>query len=154
MPAPVRVELRGVLEARAKADQVVRDLSGAPMLTAMRDATMLVTRTARQEAVVDRGLYRASIVPAIETRGAQVVGIVGSNAAHAPYAVLGSRPHWPPMQALVGWARRHGIDVFLVARAIARRGTRGDRSLIIGLERNTNQITSLLARAVTRIVDH
>lgn len=35
----------------------------------------------------------------------------------------GSKPHWPPISALEGWAERHGIPAFLVARKIAREGT-------------------------------
>lgn len=37
----------------------------------------------------------------------------------------GSRPHFPPIAALKGWADRHDIPVFLVARKIAREGTKG-----------------------------
>lgn len=35
----------------------------------------------------------------------------------------GSKPHWPPISALEGWAERHGIPAYLVARKIAREGT-------------------------------
>jgi len=51
----------------------------------------------------------------------------------APYAVYVNQnpgdpdrtmPHWPPISALQGWADRHGIPVFLVARAISKRGTK------------------------------
>jgi len=35
----------------------------------------------------------------------------------------GTKPHWPPVKALQGWARRHGIPAFLVARKIAKDGT-------------------------------
>ena len=34
-----------------------------------------------------------------------------------------SKPHFPPLDPLRTWARRHGIPVFAVALAIARRGT-------------------------------
>lgn len=35
----------------------------------------------------------------------------------------GTKPHWPPVAALQGWAKRHGMNPFLVARAISRHGT-------------------------------
>ncbi len=44
------------------------------------------------------------------------------------YAVpleLGSRPHMPPIDALQGWADRHGIPVWALAKKIARDGTEG-----------------------------
>ena len=36
-----------------------------------------------------------------------------------------TRPHFPPIQALQGWADRHDIPVYAVAQKIARDGTRG-----------------------------
>lgn len=42
-----------------------------------------------------------------------------------PYAAViefGSKPHFPPIEALQGWADRHGIPVWAVARKIAREG--------------------------------
>lgn len=35
----------------------------------------------------------------------------------------GTKPHFPPISALQGWADRHGIPVWAVARKIAREGT-------------------------------
>lgn len=44
----------------------------------------------------------------------------------APYAVYvehGARPHFPPPDALEGWARRHGFDsTWPICLAIAKRG--------------------------------
>jgi len=42
---------------------------------------------------------------------------------YAVYVEEGTRPHFPPREALQGWADRHGIPVFLVQRKIAREGT-------------------------------
>jgi len=49
----------------------------------------------------------------------------GSVSARKPGAWVdqGTKPHWPPVSALRGWAQRHNIDPFLVARKIAREGT-------------------------------
>lgn len=62
-------------------------------------------------------------------------GSMGTTLNNPPYPIFveeGTRPHWPPQSAnnpraagLRSWARRHGIPVFLVARAIARHGTQG-----------------------------
>lgn len=55
---------------------------------------------------------------------------VGANESVKPVVVAsvahGTRPHWPPWgpgSKLAEWAARKGIPVFLVARAISRRGT-------------------------------
>ena len=34
-----------------------------------------------------------------------------------------TRPHFPPVKALTGWAKRHGMNPYLVANSIAQKGT-------------------------------
>lgn len=54
---------------------------------------------------------------------------IGTNLVYAPVMEFGRRPgRMPPPQALAGWARRHGFPdtaLFVLARAIARKGIRG-----------------------------
>lgn len=53
------------------------------------------------------------------------LGLTVTNPAkHAPYVEYGTAPHFPPPQALAGWASRHGFStdpgtLFVLARAIA-----------------------------------
>lgn len=42
---------------------------------------------------------------------------------YAYYVEEGSPPHWPNIDALQGWADRHGIPVWAVAASIAKKGT-------------------------------
>lgn len=42
---------------------------------------------------------------------------------YAAAVEYGTKPHWPPISALEGWAQRHGIPAFLVARKISIEGT-------------------------------
>lgn len=63
----------------------------------------------------------------VSTTSNSVQSEIKPSAAADKYAAAvesGSRPHWPPIKALQGWADRHDIPVFLVARAIARKGTK------------------------------
>lgn len=172
MPARVSLELKGLREQQREAERIVRELGGGPMVEAMRQATMLVQGTAKREAKVDTGMYRASITPAVSVHGTVVEGIVGSNLKYAPYVVLDTRPHWPPIEAIRQWVHRKGIGgrvlgqgrirrasasvergiAFLIARKIARRGTKGDRSLMLGIERNAPRIYALFERAVVRVL--
>lgn len=39
------------------------------------------------------------------------------------FVEAGTKPHFPPIKALQGWADRHNIPVWAVARKIAREGT-------------------------------
>ncbi|KKK86974.1 hypothetical protein LCGC14_2757880 [marine sediment metagenome] len=50
--------------------------------------------------------------------------LVVATAPHSIYAHEGTKPHWPPVDAVRGWAERHGIEPFLVARAISKKGTK------------------------------
>lgn len=42
---------------------------------------------------------------------------------YAAAVEYGTKPHFPPIAALQGWADRHNIPVWVVARKIARDGT-------------------------------
>lgn len=148
----LRVEIRGLKEAQAKMEQVVKDLNGAPYLNAMRDATLIVTRDAKINAPVDTGRLRASITPQVRQRWTHIEGVVGSNVKYAPYVELGTRPHFPPPGALATWARRHGISEFLVQRAIGLRGTKAVKFLQRAFEDNIQRIVGILGHAVGRIV--
>ena len=90
----VRVEVRGLRETQKKLEQVLNDLRGSPMLQAMRDATLIVERSAKLYAPVDTGRLRASITPEVRTGfggGDVIQGVVGSNVEYAPYQELGTR---------------------------------------------------------------
>lgn len=152
MADAVGIEVKGLKETQRKVEQVVRDLHGAPMLNAMRDATLLVQRDARKLAPVDTGRLRASITPQVRTRGNNLEGVVGSNVKYAPYMELGTRPHFPPLAALEVWAARHHTTAYAVCRAIARRGTKARRFLQNAFLQNRDRIVLRLNRAVKDIV--
>lgn len=87
----VKVEVKGLRELQKKSEQTVRDLRGEPMLKAMRDATLIVTRGAKINAPVDTGRLRASITPEVRSEGEDMLGVVGSNVIYAPYQELGTK---------------------------------------------------------------
>jgi hypothetical protein len=176
MPAPFSIELKNAREEQKRAEQNVKDLQGAPFLRAMQQATLLVERTAKKEAKVDRGMHRSKLTPDVTQVGTVTTGIVGSNLAYAPYAVLDTKPHWPPLAPLIEWVHRKGLAgsysvttrrrvgskssqytedrrvAFIIARKISKRGTKGDMSLIKGIEQNAPRIYTLLGNAVAEIV--
>jgi len=122
------------------------------MLETMRNATLMVSGSARTYAPVDRGILRASIIPEVRTEGKTVIGVVGSNKIHAPFPETGTRPHWPPLAALETWAARHGTTAFVVARAIAQRGTRAVHYLQRAFDEHRNSIMELIGRGVDSII--
>ncbi len=152
---PVDLSVHGLTETRRKLEQAAADLHGQPLLDGMHQATLLVERDARKNAPVDSGRLRASIASEVRVEGIgakSVIGVVGSNVAHAPYQELGTRPHWPPIGAVETWARRHGMSAFLVARAISRRGTKAQRFLGRAFDTNKPRIVAILGQSVAGIV--
>ena len=159
MAVQIKIDVEGLEKLQRKKEQMVRDLHGTPMLNAMRKAALLVVRDAKVYAPVYHGRLRASITPDITTEGKNVVGRVGSKVHYAPYMELGTgtfagRPrHFPPPSALKGWARSKGLNAYVVARAIGRRGgLRPRRFLQRAMEQNRGQIKTLLGNGVNLIV--
>jgi hypothetical protein len=118
---------------------------GAAATAAMQRSVLLVEADARAHVAHDTRALMNSISSRVEGRGTHLVGLVGPSLRYGQYVETGTRPHWPPRAPLEGWARRHGIPVFLVQRAIARRGTRARPFLAPALTRNVARIVRLFA---------
>lgn len=99
---------------------------------------------AKQLCPVDEGELRASSEIRVEHGSRGPVGTLTFTAGHAVFVHEGTRPHWPPFQAVARWAARHGFPgPFLVARAIALKGTKGTPFL-------WNALNEVIARARRR----
>lgn len=126
-----------------------------PMCTVAADPVMAfighygmeVAERAKARAPVDTGRLKASIV----FRWDQDSGRVYSTAPYAGFVDQGTRPHWPPVRALEGWARRHGIPAFLVARSIAEWGTEATHFISGALADTERSLPRLLQDTATRI---
>lgn len=154
MADDLKVEILGKVEAQRKLEQVVADLRGQEFLDGMRNATLTVQRAARKNAPVDTGRLRASITAEVRnspTTGA-VQGVVGSVVEYAAAVELGSRPHWVPVSALQVWARRHGVNAYALAKAIAKRGTRPREYLQGAFDESQSTIVLNIGDVVSRIV--
>ena len=52
-----------------------------------------------------------------------LIAEIGPTAPYGPYVEYGTKKHFPPPDALEGWAKRHGFDsAWPICRAIAKRG--------------------------------
>lgn len=112
-----------------------------PVRQFLLKSAILMEANVKKETPVDTGRLRASITHKVEPFRA----IVGTNVSYAPHVEFGTRPHFPPLAALQPWARRHGFPpgrqgAFLVALAIARRGTRARRMFQKGMEQSRGEI--------------
>lgn len=141
-----QVTIEGLEELQKKAEQMVRDMSGNPMVAAMRRATLLVTESAkrRPRMPVDTGRLRASITPEVITGPNIVQGIVGSNVFYAPFQELGTLDYAGAETSTVS----EGAGV---KGEVKLRGIRPRRFLLGAIEDNAQKIAELLSRAVDKI---
>jgi len=144
-------------------DRVRKGLSAAPaeVAKATRDAmtTSLVLLEADQRRNVAQDTRRlmGSINHTITGSGGNLTGRVGPSVRYAYWVEHGRKPgRPPPTDAIAGWARRHGANPFVVARAIGRHGTRARPFVAPSYTRNRTRIKKIFedigARVVARII--
>ena len=119
--------VKDIEKAQKEIARKLRELTGGPVIAAMRTATLLVFRDARIFSPVDTGRLRASITPSVSSSAEKVEGVVGSNVHYAPYQETGT---WP-VQA----------------------SGRGPRYLQRAYEKNVQRIIGLFERAIKKITE-
>jgi len=164
------------LRGRAMSDGLTITLQGWEQLErAFRQAPDVVreeltafahgaTQLLRSE-VVDRtpaamGTLRASISAQVDRLADGVLGVVGTPSPYAVPVELGTRPHFPPVQALEDWVRQKlGLSgkeahsaAFLIARKISKKGTKGHFMFRDAYQANAGEIQQQFDAAAARIV--
>jgi HK97 gp10 family phage protein len=84
----------------------------------------LARRNIRSNDSYTSGELYDSIVTEVSARGLAIY--VGSTSKYAPFVEFGTRPHFPPLDAIREWCRLKGIPesaAFPIAKKIAERGT-------------------------------
>lgn len=126
----IEIEVKGLEEMMRRLDpSKVTPAIKRGMESAMRDAA----NQAKLQTSVDTGQLRASIESEVRVEGDDVLGVVGTNKEYAKPIEYGTgifsdapdsshSPYFPPPSALEGWAKRHGLNAFAVARGIFMRG--------------------------------
>ncbi len=125
----IQMRIMGLEELLEKADP---KLLAEPLRKLFTDASLRLERRAAQLTPKDTGILASKITHRIDTSPVPMWGQAYTNVKYAPYVEFDTRPHWPPIKQFTGktealdiWARHHHISAFVVARAIARRGTKG-----------------------------
>lgn len=147
---PVSIEIVGASQLSASLGKAASSVS-LELKTAMTTSLLLIEGDARRGVKRDTGRLQNSIAHSISGTGLE--GKVGPSVAYGLYVELGRRPgKMPPLRAIEGWARRHGINPFLVARAIGRKGIKAQPFLIPAFEKNQRRITELFASVGARVL--
>lgn len=138
-------------------DVVVQELSAA-----MTEADLLIEREVKERTPKAHGLLRESVIGVESINGLHVEGFVSSPLAYAVSVELGTKPHFPPIDALVDWVKvRFGVQsdkvargiAFMIGRKIAVRGTKGAFMFERTFQAMDGQVTEIFGRAQQRIVD-
>jgi hypothetical protein len=156
-PAVDVSELRMLQKAFAQAPQMAQQ----EMTAFMHTATAHLQAEAQTLTPTTHGTLRASIIGNVTplANGIGVEGVVGSGLAYALPVELGTKPHMPPIEPLVDWAKqKFALDekaarstAWAVAKTIAKRGTLGVGMFHRAFAANRGQLQSQFEATVRRI---
>lgn len=139
----------------AQAPEVTR----RELLAAMTQGTLLVEREVKDGMPRVTGLTAASVASDAFSTPVGVIGTVGSSQPSATFLELGTKPHMPPVEALVPWVKAVlGVEpkrarsvAFLVARKIARKGTKPRRVFDNAAAATEGQVLRMFEDAAGRV---
>jgi len=116
-----------------------------PLKKLLNSVSFGAMATIKELTPVDTKNLRDSIHATIDSSSVPLWGKVSTNVLYANYVEEGTKPHFPPPAALDVWAQRHGFESgFVVARAIARKGTKGHHMFRAGLEKAQASLGGLI----------
>ncbi|MCB1908812.1 MAG: HK97 gp10 family phage protein [Rhodocyclaceae bacterium] len=157
----VSVEV-GTLEQLRGAFAAAPEIAHDELSRFMAAATAHLQGEVQQRTPTHHGTLRGSIIGRVQplAGGLGVEGVVGTSLAYAIPVELGTKPHMPPIEPLVDWARsKLGLSqkearsaAWGIAGKIARRGTQGARMFGDSLDANRAQLAAGFERAVRRIL--
>jgi hypothetical protein len=138
------VDVSALLNLARKCDEASQSVP-REMEAAFRRSGPITVSNAQALAPVFTGQLRGGI--GFELRGSTTL-VIKSTAPYSIFVEEGTRPHFPPVDAVAGWAKAHGIVPFVLARAISRRGTRKQPFLKPGVEKSMPAINAELDKAL------
>lgn len=121
--------------------------------TAMQAGSLLIEGTARGLAPKDTGRLAGSITHQITGGGANLTSKIGPSVAYGLFAEKGRGAGTPPpVSAVRGWATRHGMNPYALARAIGRKGTKGKPYMEPAFRQNVNGVIRLFDKVAATVV--
>jgi len=145
----ISVEIKGVEELNA-AFKKAPQIAVGELRRAILKALITLQGEARKFVVKDTG----RLVNAI--RYVQPTMVSGKLTAETQYAIYvheGTKPHFPPLSAVEPWAKRHGVPALVVARAIARKGTKANPFFDEAKKSSAQSLDSIFKNAIDKIIN-
>lgn len=128
----IEFELEGVEELTKKVSS--KYLLGSPLRRFFTKMALFAEGHAKKGTPSDTGRLRADITHKIDATPVPTFAKVYTTVKYGPFVESDTKPHFPPISALMPWAARHGVNVWAVAKSIARRGTKGKKMFEKALE--------------------
>jgi HK97 gp10 family phage protein len=147
---PIKTKVTGLDELQAglaAGQDTLRDEARKAMTTGL----LLLEAEIKKRAPRDTGRLQGSVHHTITGSGANLTGRVGPSVAYALFVEKGTRAHYPPIAAISGWARRHGMSPYALARGIARRGTRAQPFVEPSLQAHRSAIRKLFEQVGLKV---
>ena len=154
MGSELVIEVKGLEELQKTLAQYPEEW-GRATKTAMSQGLAVLESSIKEDALRDTGVTAGSVGSEIVAgMGSEIIGKVGSNLPHAPYALeYGRLPgKMPPVDRIEEWAGRHGMAGmgFVIARAIGARGVSAPHTVSNTLRNKKDQVVRLIGEGVTR----
>lgn len=138
------------------------DVARRELLAAATESTLLVERETKERMPRVTGMTAGSISSDAFATPVGVIGIVSSSQPSAIAVELGTKPHMPPVDAIVPWvravlgvpAKRERSVAFLVARKIARKGTKAQEPFAQAIAATESQVLRMFEDAAGRVAAH
>lgn len=129
------------------------------LLSTMTSSTLLLEREVKDRMPRVSGISASSITSDAFSTPVGVIGTVGSSQPSVLFVELGTKPHMPPVHALIPWVRAVlGVDAkrapsvaFLVARKIAKKGTKPQKHFESAVVATENQVVRAFEDAANRV---
>lgn len=149
MSETISVKIEGldkIQEAFKKAPALVV----SELKNAIQRALIILQNSARQYVPKDTSNLGSQIKTEMTNA---LSGQVNADTKYALFVHEGSKPHWPPIKAITPWANRHNIPPFLVARSIAKKGTKPQPFFDWAKEATENDVSGIFNSAINNIVN-
>ena len=144
----ISIKIEGIENLAAGAAAAPATLESEVKL-ALVAGSLLIEGSARGLAPKDTGRLAGSITHNISG----LTSRIGPSVAYGLYVEKGrgaGKP--PPVGAVAGWAARKGINPYVLARAIGRRGTRPRPYMLTAFNSNVGRVTALFSKVAVKVV--
>ncbi|MBX9831655.1 MAG: hypothetical protein K2X78_01235 [Burkholderiaceae bacterium] len=150
------------LDALKRGFDQAPEVTRRELLAAATQGTLLVEREVKDGMPRHTGMTAASVASDAFSTPVGVIGTVGSSQPSATFLELGTKPHMPPVEALIPWVKAVlGVEpkrarsvAFLVARKIARKGTKPRRVFEKAAAATEGQVLRMFEDAAGRVAAH